>query len=402
MRYLALLLLMAITFQASAFEKMPKVDSTNRVGFFDSKSFEIMHVGVPLIAAGLALKPMGKEFQNMRNSYIGSVRYYFDDYLQYSPALVMVGLKTAGVESRSSWGRMITSDALSVTAGSIIINSVKHTANVKRPDSNANTSFPSGHTATVFMVATMLHKEYGAVSPWISIGGYGIASVAGITRVVNNQHWVSDIVAGAGIGILSTEVGYLLADLIYKDRGINRELDPSFDGGWDTISSKSSVGFYIGAIAPLNQLSNTARIKMGSKLGVDGSYLIGENFGVSAGASINDFIMEVDGEKQEQSLDVIAANVGAYYAKPISNVFRVGAKAHVGMDYYKDCQIGNELNIDKGAKAAFGGGASIEYLSSSHWSTKLFVDYNAAYLGELSKTKVHQTAIFGLAGNIIF
>lgn len=65
----------------------------------------------------------------------------------------------------------------------------------------------------------MLHKEYGHRSPWYSIGGYTVATVTGVTRQLNNRHWMSDIMVGAGIGILATELGYFLADLIFKDKG---------------------------------------------------------------------------------------------------------------------------------------------------------------------------------------
>ena len=59
------------------------------------------------------------------------------------------------------------------------------------------------------MAATMLHKEYGLTrSPWYSIGGYTIATCIGMTRQMNNKHWLSDVLMGAGIGILSTELGY--------------------------------------------------------------------------------------------------------------------------------------------------------------------------------------------------
>ena len=62
----------------------------------------------------------------------------------------------------------------------------------------------------------MLHKEYGHRSPWYSIGGYTVATITGVTRQLNNRHWMSDIMVGAGIGILATELGYFLADLIFK------------------------------------------------------------------------------------------------------------------------------------------------------------------------------------------
>jgi len=49
-----------------------------------------------------------------------------------------------------------------------------------------------------------------------------MATATGLMRMANNKHWLSDVLTGAGIGILSTELGYYLADLIFKERGINR------------------------------------------------------------------------------------------------------------------------------------------------------------------------------------
>lgn len=69
----------------------------------------------------------------------------------------------------------------------------------------------------------MMHKEYGDRSPWYSISAFTVATATGISRILNNRHWLSDVLAGAGIGILSTELGYYLADLIFKDKGLNFE-----------------------------------------------------------------------------------------------------------------------------------------------------------------------------------
>ena len=66
----------------------------------------------------------------------------------------------------------------------------------------------------------MMHKEYGDRSPWYSISAFTVATATGISRILNNRHWLSDVLAGAGIGILSTELGYYLADLIFKDKGL--------------------------------------------------------------------------------------------------------------------------------------------------------------------------------------
>ncbi|MFI3259987.1 MAG: phosphatase PAP2 family protein [Rikenellaceae bacterium] len=403
MKYWALILLIAITFNAAANgSESVAGESCERVDFTKSKTYEILHTGVPLIVAGFALKPACKEFQYIRKSNFDDTRFYADDYIQYSPAALMIALKAVGIESRSSWGRMLTSSAMSVAVGSMMLNSVKRTANVHRPDSGSNTSMPSGHTATAFMVATMLHKEYGARSPWYSIAGYSIAAATGAMRVVNNKHWVSDVMVGAGIGIIGTELGYFLTDLIFKDKGINKEFEEEFCPTWYNISSKSSLGFYLGVTTPLNQLSSTAEVNTGSRIGLDYSNMLFGNFGLGADLSLNTFSIDLEGEMQEQYLEIISTNIGGYYAQPISRRWRVGAKALVGMDYYKECGMEDELNISDGGHFAFGTGLSMEYLTNRHWSVKAFCDYNAALLHDLPKASLHQTAIFGVRGNIIF
>lgn len=185
-----------------------------------SRAYRITYIGVPLIVAGLVVQERDHGFRHLRNDYVPSFRFRYDDYLQYAPAALMLGLKIGGVRGRSSWGRMLVSDAFSVALMAGAVNSLKYTCRMPRPDGSNNKSFPSGHTATAFMAATMLHKEYGGRSPWYSIAGYSMATVTGVSRMLNNKHWLSDVLVGAGIGILSVELGYLFADLIFKDKGL--------------------------------------------------------------------------------------------------------------------------------------------------------------------------------------
>ena len=154
----------------------------------------------------------------LRNTIIPDFRYHYDDYLQYAPAAVMVGMKACGYEGRSSCGRMLVSDAFSAAIMAGAVNGIKYSVGRLRPDGSRHNSFPSGHTATAFMTASMLHKEYGWRSPWFSIGGYTAAAVTGVSRICNNRHWLSDVVAGAAVGIGAVELGYFLTDLIFKEK----------------------------------------------------------------------------------------------------------------------------------------------------------------------------------------
>ena len=61
-----------------------------------------------------------------------------------------------------------------------------------------------------------MFREYQDENIWLSLAGYPFAVFTGVYRTLNNKHWVGDVVAGAGVGILSTEVAYWLFPKINK------------------------------------------------------------------------------------------------------------------------------------------------------------------------------------------
>ena len=196
-----------------------RLKSADRIG--DSRLFQATYLGAPLIIGGLIEKHQDKKFRTLRNDFMPMFKRPLDNYLQFVTGVVMVGLKAAGVKSRSSWGRMLVTDAIATSLMTSTVQLSKHTTDVTRPDGSDNHSFPSGHTATAFMIATMLSKEYGYLSPLVSVGSYAMATTTGLMRIANNKHWLSDVMAGAGIGIISTEMAYWIADAIFKDKGRN-------------------------------------------------------------------------------------------------------------------------------------------------------------------------------------
>jgi membrane-associated phospholipid phosphatase len=62
------------------------------------------------------------------------------------------------------------------------------------------TSFPSGHAQTAFTLATALTILF----PRWGIPAFLVAGAVGISRIVLTSHYLSDVIAGAGIGILFT------------------------------------------------------------------------------------------------------------------------------------------------------------------------------------------------------
>jgi membrane-associated phospholipid phosphatase len=139
-----------------------------------------------------------------------------DDYLQYAPTAAVFGLNLAGIEARNNFKDRVIISATSHVLMSAVTRTMKYVIDVRRPNCLNNQSFPSGHTATAFVGAHILYKEYKNTSPWIAVAGYTVATGTGFLRIYNNRHWLSDVLTGAGIGILSAEAGYLLLPVFHK------------------------------------------------------------------------------------------------------------------------------------------------------------------------------------------
>ena len=138
----------------------------------------------------------------------GHRQFTIDDFTQFVPAVAVYGLNLCGLKGTHNFGErtiiMGTATLLTLSA----VYTIKSTSNVQRPDNTSYNSFPSGHTAIAFMGAEFLRREYWDVSPWIGFAGYAVAAGTGFLRMYNNRHWTTDVLAGAGIGILSTEIAY--------------------------------------------------------------------------------------------------------------------------------------------------------------------------------------------------
>jgi membrane-associated phospholipid phosphatase len=73
--------------------------------------------------------------------------------------------------------------------------------NGTHPPSNAYTSFPSGHTTVAFAAATVFAMEYKDTK-WAPILAYSASSLIGLSRIMQNAHWASDVLVGAALGFL--------------------------------------------------------------------------------------------------------------------------------------------------------------------------------------------------------
>lgn len=141
-----------------------------------------------------------------------------DDVLRFMPIASVFALKACGVESSSSWKRLVVNTAASIAISSGTTWGLKRLIDEERPDGTDFDSFPSGHTTFAFAGAHQLYKEYRRQSVWIPVAGYAVATAVGIDRVCRNRHHWYDVAASAAIGVLGTELGYWLGDKITGER----------------------------------------------------------------------------------------------------------------------------------------------------------------------------------------
>jgi membrane-associated phospholipid phosphatase len=76
---------------------------------------------------------------------------------------------------------------------------LKRAANRTRPDFSNNKSFPSGHTSNAFALATVVNAHYGRKA---GAAAYAVAGLVGASRIERNKHYLSDVVAGAALGVI--------------------------------------------------------------------------------------------------------------------------------------------------------------------------------------------------------
>lgn len=208
---LYLLLCITLTFEAHA-----QKSDTTRCPYNHSFTWQQSVTPAVLIGIGTAISytPLHTGLDGNLNNWLqcdGHQRNEIEDYIQHIPLASVLVLKGLGLESQHKWRDLVCLEAGSALLAFSINTGLKHALRVERPYNGVYNSFPSGHTVTAFLGAEIIRREYGKEYPAIAIAGYTVAAGVGFMRMYNNRHWASDVMAGAGIGILSASLMYWLA-----------------------------------------------------------------------------------------------------------------------------------------------------------------------------------------------
>lgn len=207
-KYLSLFLLFNVITLNFAQQKDSLKIENKRFDF----QYKKLYVPAALMVSGIIFDSNGREslkneIVEERNEHLFGFENHLDDYAQFAPFLAIYGFELAGMKPRTDWKNRtaILIKGQIINLGLVYI--LKKTLKKTRPDGTAF-SFPSGHTANAFAGATMLSIEYGENHKWVPYVSYGVATGIGVMRMANDKHYISDVLFGAGLGILSMKVAY--------------------------------------------------------------------------------------------------------------------------------------------------------------------------------------------------
>lgn len=226
-RICCLFLLLAILYGSKAFgQSPPTVDS---LSFFKhpAKTDNCIALGVGALGLGILALPQFKQNiqQQLHWNADETVRLY-DDQLRYAPLALGVGLSLLGMDRERPLLHSLALGGLSYVLSDFVVYRSKKASDQLRPNGLDRESFPSQHTAMAFVAATLLHRELGQHHPAISIGGYACAAWVGYARIARNRHYTSDVLVGAAVGTLVTNITYMSYDYLRSKKMQRMHIQP--------------------------------------------------------------------------------------------------------------------------------------------------------------------------------
>ena len=239
MKFLVLVVLLATSQVTMAQFNAQQKKIPHKVSAAEKKPNAFLNaVKIPSILIGMGVYACASddvinryEIREERNEHLPNFHTKIDNYLMHAPILFVYGLNMAGIKGKHDFKNrtllLVKSEAIMFA----LSYSFKRLTDVRRPDGTDQKSFASGHTAQAFATATFMAKEYADQSIWYAVGAYGMATTVGAMRILNNRHWVSDVLAGAGIGILSTNIAYLTHRYKWKNKPSQLTVIPSYTTG---------------------------------------------------------------------------------------------------------------------------------------------------------------------------
>jgi hypothetical protein len=176
-------------------------------------SSTILPLSLGFTSLSLNQKTTKLNLQNQVLKPFNGYSNHIDDYIQYAPIGIMYGADLFKFKAEHSIWNQTKFLFMSEAITGVIVLSLKYGLKYERPDGSSLTAYPSGHTAQAFVASQVLYIEFKHTNKVLAYSGYLFSVPTGALRVINNRHWVPDVLLGAGIGILVTNFIYYFEPL---------------------------------------------------------------------------------------------------------------------------------------------------------------------------------------------
>ena len=144
-----------------------------------------------LIGSGISTRYDDRIQESYQGKVLSENQATLGDYWGIGGQLIVLGSLKYGSNEFNSTTSAIIGNVL-CTYG------LKFVSGRVRPDGSNRRSFPSGHTSSSFLAATIAHDLYGSK---VSVPAYLLAGLTSVSRIHDNKHYLSDVIFGASLGI---------------------------------------------------------------------------------------------------------------------------------------------------------------------------------------------------------
>lgn len=201
----------------------------------------------------------------------------------------------------------------SVVLNAALTEVLKNSIHELRPDRHDNNSWPSRHTSWITTAGAIVSNELWQKSPWWVVGSHAVVNIVGMQRTMSSAHYPKDVLGGMAVGIVSTELGYLLGRALYPN-ATHKPVEAPIYEFMPTLDVETD------ALFPLCGGTRIARGHTSMSASVRASLPIGDLWGITvrAGASSIPMYLRENGAYQSM-IDAAGLSLGAMLASPIGN-----------------------------------------------------------------------------------
>ena len=140
-------------------------------------------------------------------------RTHWDDWIQYAPIGMLYTADLFGIKAKNTVWNQTKYLAISEVITSAIVLTMKYTLKIQRPNNGPYTAYPSGHTSQAFVASQVFYNEFRDTHKLFALSGFLFSGATGTLRILNNRHWLPDVLMGAGIAMLVTNTVYYFEPL---------------------------------------------------------------------------------------------------------------------------------------------------------------------------------------------